>query len=276
MFKWFALGLAFAIISLDIIFIGLDILDIAEGYRLDLPIPILNTIFICIIAALVAYIAAKSFTISGSLEILGLGCAVVAFGFGSLLYSLFYWWLADAGLNVRITANDSGILITSVIHLFGAGLGIAKRRLIESEPRLKQIIVFSSYLGILAIIAFVTWLAFRGVITSFLIPLADTPLTGTIEVRDVIKGVAAILCVASALIYLRIYFKSRSDFYYWYSLGLILFAFGVVFISQGTLESWIAWLGRASQYAGGIYFLVSVLSASRRARVRAEKMGPNR
>lgn len=259
MFKRFALGLAIAIIILGIIFIGLDILDIAEDYRLYLPIAILNTVFICAVAILVAYIAAKNFIISGSLEVLGIGCALLAFGGGSLLYG----WLGDAGLNTRITANYSGVLIASAMHLFGAGLGMAKRHLIKSEPKLKQRIIFLSYLGILVIIAFVTWLAFRGVLPSFIIPLIDT-----IEVRDVIQGVAAILCFASALIYLRIYFSSRSDFHYWYSLGLILFAFGVIFISLGAVESRIAWLGRASQYAAGSYFLVSVLGSYRRAGVR--------
>jgi hypothetical protein len=276
MFKWFALGLALTIIILGIIFIGLNILDIDEDYRLYLPIPVLNIVFICVIATLVAYIAAKSFTILGSLEILGLGCAVVAFGFGSLLYSLFYWWPTDAGLNARITANYSGILIASIMHLFGAGSVMAKRRLINLEPRLKQRIVFLSHLGILVIIAFATWLAFRGVIPSFPIPLTDAPMIGSIGVGDVIKGVAAILCIASALVYLRIYFRSRSDFCYWYSLGLILLAFGVIFVGQGALESRIAWLGRASQYAGGIYFLVSVLSADIRAGVRAPEMRLNR
>jgi hypothetical protein len=267
MFKWFALGLVVAIISLGIIFIGLDILDIAEGYRLYLPIAILNTVFICVVAILVAYIATKNFTISGSPEILGLGCALLAFGGGSLLYG----WLVDAGLNTRITANCSGVFIASVMHLFGASLGMAKQRLTKLEPRLKQRIVFLSYLGILVIIAVVTWLAFRGVLPSFIIPLIVN-----IEVRGVIQGVAAILCVASALIYLRIYFKSRSDFYYWYSLGLILFAFGVIFISQGAVESRIAWLGRVSQYAAGIYFLVSVLGTHRRAGVRGVEMRSNR
>ena len=269
MLKRFALGLALAIISIGLIFIGLNILDISEGYRLYLPIPLIDTVFIGTIAILVAYIAAKSFMFCGSFEIWGLGCAVLAFGFGSLLYSLFYWWLADAGINVRITANDSGVLIASIMHLFGAGLGMAERRHLKSGPGLKREIVFLSYLGILAIIAFVTWLALRGVITLFLIPLTETPPTGIITVRDVIKGVAFIFCVASALVYLRLYFKSRLNFYYWYSLGLILFAFGVIFISQGALESRLAWLGRVSQFSGGIYFLVSVLSDNRRARVGA-------
>ena len=255
MFKWFALGLAVAIIFLGIVFIGLDILDIAEDYRLYLPIAILNTVFISVVAILVAYIAAKNFKISGSFEVLGLGCALLAFGGGSLLYG----WLVDAGLNTRITAYCSGVLIASAMHLSGAVYTMSKRRLIKSEPRLKQRIVFLSYLGILVVIALITWLAFRGVLPSFIIPLI-----GAIEVRDVVLGVTVILCVASAIVYLRNYFRSHSDFYYWYLLGLILFTSGVIFISQGAVESRIAWLGRASQYTAGIYFLISVLGAYKR------------
>jgi hypothetical protein len=262
MFNRFSLGLLILIVALGIVFIGLDVLDIGEDFRLYLSIPILNTVFICVIAVLVAYFAAKAFAVSGSLETWGLGCAVVAFGLSSLLYSLFFWWVVDTGLNLRIIVNDSGILIASIMHLLGASLGIVKQRLTVSDLRLKQRIVFLSYLGILVVIALVAWLAFRDVITSFLMPL-----TGTIEVRDAIRGVAAILCVASAIIYLRIYLKSRSNFHYWYSLGLILFAFGVVFMSQGALESRIGWLGRVSQYIGGFYFLLSILSAYRLVRI---------
>jgi hypothetical protein len=270
MFKRFSLGLVIVIVALGVIFIGLDVLDIGENFRLYLPIPILNAVFICVIAALVAYFAAKTFTVSGLLEIWGLGCAIVAFGFSSLLYSLFYWWLADTGLNLRITVNDSGILIGSIMHLLGASLGMTKYRLTKSDPRPKQRIVFLSYLGMLVVIAFVTWLAFRDVLTSFLTPLTSIPLAGTIEVRDVVRGVAAILCVASAIIYFRIYLKSRSDFHYWYSLGLMLFAFGVVFISQGALESRVAWMGRVSQYISGLYFLLAILSACRLVRIGTE------
>jgi hypothetical protein len=254
MFKRLALGLVIAVISLGVIFIVLNILDIAEDYRLDLPIAILNTVLFCPVAILVAYFAAKVFMFNGSPEMLGLSCAVFALGFGILLYG----WLTGASLNSRIVAHDSGVLLASVMLSIGAVLRIAGRNLTKSGSRIKLIILLISCLGIIVIIGMVTWLAFRGLI-SFL-----TPVAGDIGFREIIRGIAVILYVALAIIYIRIYIKSRSNVYYWYSLGLILFASGVVFISQGALESRIAWLGRVSEYAGCICFLFSVLDAYRR------------
>lgn len=254
MFKRLALGLVIAVISLGVILIVLNILDIAENYRLHLPIAILNTIFVCPVLILAAYFPAKVFMLNGSPEMLGLSCAVFAFGFGTLLYG----WLTDASLNTHIVAHDSGVLFTSVLLSIGAVLRTAGINLTKSGPRIKLIILFISYLGIIVIIGVVTWQAFRGLF-SFL-----TTIAGDIGLREIIRGIAVILYAALAIIYIRIYIKSRSNVYYWYSLGLILFASGVIFMSQGGLESLIAWLGRASEYAGCIYFLVSVFDDYRR------------
>jgi hypothetical protein len=262
MFKRIALGLVLVTLALGIVFIALNILDIDEDFRLRLPIAVLNTVLISAVAVLIAYIAAISFTIDGSPELLGLGCAALAFGVGSLLRG----WLVGIGLNVPITINDSAALIASVMHLIGASLGMAKLRLTKSKLRQKQSIIVWSYFGILASLALVTLLALRGIIPPFSVSGESTPL-----LRDVVRGTAAILFLASSFIYLRIYSRSRTDFYYWYSLGLMLFAFGVVFMSQGAIESRIGWLGRASQYVGGLYFLVSALGAYRLVSARRLK-----
>ena len=250
MFKQFAFIIVVVITGLGIFFIGLDILDIAEDYRLYLPIATLNTVFIAAVAMLVSSIVAKSFTATGSPEILGLGGAVLAFGVGILIYG----WFTRAVLNVRITVYDSTFFMAAVMHFCGVILLKSKISLSRLRLRQKQGIVLLSYLIIFAIIAVVTWLLYRGVLPSLTIP------------RDLIQGISAILCIAAAVICFKIYLKSHFAFYYWYSLGLVLFALGVLFISQGALESRIAWLGRTSQYVGGIYFLVSVLSAHQRAR----------
>jgi hypothetical protein len=154
--------------------------------------------------------------------------------------------------------SDSSSLIASALYLIGASLGMSRLRLAKLRLRQKQRIVLLCYFGALVSIALVTLLALRGVIPSFIVPGESTSV-----LRDVVRGTAAILLFGSSFIYLAMYFKSRTDFYYWYSLGLMLFAFGVVFISQGAIESRIAWLGRTSQYIGGLYLLVSVLGAYR-------------
>jgi hypothetical protein len=252
MFKRFALGLVLAVVAIGVTFVALNILDIGEDFRLHWPIAVLNTVFISAVAVIVACISAVGFTNIGLPEILGLGCAALAFGVGSLLRG----WLTGVGLNALITISDSSMLIASVVHLVGVSLGTAGLRLARLGQSKKQLIVLFCYLGIIASVALVALLAAGGIIPSFI-----DPLVSIIELRDIVRGIAAVLLMASSLICLRLYSKSRAGYYYWYSLGLMLFSFGVIFLSQGAVESRVAWLGRGSQYLGGSYFVISVLSA---------------
>jgi magnesium-transporting ATPase (P-type) len=251
MFKRTALGLAIAIIGLGILFMLLDILDIAEGYRLHWSIAWLNTIFIGTVAILIACFSARNYLVNGPLETLSLGCAACSFGSGILLYG----WL-DTGLNPRIIAYDSGFLFASIVIITGAVLKMVGRTFTESTPRHRLRALLIVYSGIIAIIGTVTWLASQEYIIY-----VDTTLWD-INVRNIVRGIAAILYTAPAVIYIMIYLsKSRSDTYYLYFLGLILLACGIIFVSLGPLESRIAWLGRVSQYTGCVYLLVSALRA---------------
>lgn len=259
MCKWFALGTVVIVAALGALFLGLDILDINEHFRLYLPTAILNTVFIVVVAVPVTCIAARDYAITGSPQMLWLGCGALAFAAGTLLRA----WLVGYGLNVSITLIDSSALIASVLHLIGAGLSIARPRLPEPESGRKSIIVLSGYLGVLAGIALITLLAFQGVIPPF-----HLPGEGSYLLRDAVRGVAAIFFLAASSIYLRGYGRSRTDFLYWYALGLLLFALGIIFMSLGAVDGRIAWLGRVAQYAGGIYFLVAVLVEYRLAGTR--------
>jgi hypothetical protein len=261
MFKRLAFGLALVIFISGIIFITLDILDIAEDYRLNLPIAIINTVVIGAAAVFIIFFSVKRFITDGSPQMLGLGGAALVFGVSIILYG----WLMSAGLSGRITIYDSGVLLAAAMHTIGAGLVTAGRSYREPGNRVE--IALSSNIGLIAIIIIFTWLAFHGTIDS-----ART-ITGELAVRDVIQGIAAILCVVSAFIYARIYRASRLDSYYWYSLGLILFAFGVLVISRGPLEGRTAWLGRLAQYVSGIYFLISAMSARRHPGGYGEGLG---
>jgi hypothetical protein len=122
------------------------------------------------------------------------------------------------------------------------------------KTRFNLWIVITVYAVVLLLIAIITWLACEGTITIF-----TGTLAGNLAVRDVTHGIAAIFCVGAALIYVGKYRNSRADVYFWYSLGLILFAAGVLFISRGHLESRIAWLGRVSQYLAFIYFFLAAI-----------------
>jgi hypothetical protein len=257
MLKRSALGLVIFIFLAGIVLIGLDVLDINEHYRLHLPVAIFNTIFISAISILVAFIASISYVAKGPPALLAMGCGVLAFGVSSLLKG----WLIDRELYLLITIHDYSALIASAIHLVGAFSGMAGLYSAASKPTRgkKTIIMCLCYLGTLASIALISLLAFQGII-----PLLGVP-DETALLRDVVRGITTILFVASSALYLRRNFKSPIDFYYWYSLGLMLFGFGVIFISQGAVASPIAWWGRVAQYIGGLFFLWATVGAGKLA-----------
>jgi hypothetical protein len=248
MFKKFGFIIAIIITALGISFLVLDIIDINEDYRLNLPIATFNTIFISVVAMAAAYLAARNFSAKGAPEVLGLGGAVLAFGAGILVYG----WFTRAVLNVRITVYDGTFFMAAAIHFCGVILLSLKSRFFKFKFRQRQAVVLLSYFVVLLIISAVTWLLYQDILPSRGIS------------RDIIHGVGAVLCIASAVVYYRKYLKSGTAFYYWYSLGLMLFIFGILFASQGPLEGKLVWLGRVSMYAGGIYFLVAVLDAHQR------------
>lgn len=256
MLKRFALGIFLVIAALGIIFVGLDILDIDEDFRIYLPTPILDTAFISAVAVPVAYIAARSFVVTGSRQMLWLGSGALAFGIGISLRE----WLVVEGLNIPITLYNSAALIASVTHLTGASLSIAKLGTPKSELRRRLRTVLFYYLGILASISLVTLLTFRGLIPPFYVPGESST-----QLKDIVRGIATFFFFASSLIYIIVYYKSPTDFLYWYSLGLMLFTFGSLSIFLGENYSRIVSLGRASQYVGSIYFLIAVLRAHSQA-----------
>jgi hypothetical protein len=252
--KRFALGIVIVIAVLGALFLGLDIFDIEENFRLHLPTAVLNTVFISVIAVTVTCVAARGYTISGLPQMVWLGCGALAFGVGTLLRE----WLVGEGLDVPITLYDGIALIASILHLLGAGFSMVKSRLPQVEAGRRLGIVLFCYLGVLVIVALVTILVFQGVISPFYVFGEEAPL-----IRDIVRGMTGIFFLAAAAIYLGIYSKLRTAFLFYYSLGLILFAFGIIFMSLGAVESRIVWLGRASHYIGGIYFLVTVLGTQR-------------
>ena len=259
--KWFtlkrtALGLTLTLIILGILFILLDILDIGEGYRLNLSIAVINTIFINVVALVTIFLTTRNYLQSGSPEILALGGGALAFGFSIILYG----WLTNTDLNTRITVYDSGVLLASVVYLAGAFFSMKKHGPSGWKSGWNKPSVITIYAAIVIIIAVIAWLAYQDIITVFM-----HKFTEHFAARDIVQGIAAIFCVSAALIYLGRYRGSRANIYFWYSLGLILFAMGVIFISRGSLESRIAWLGRASQYVAGIYFLAAALSACKQS-----------
>ena len=255
MFKLIGTLFLIFIITLGLIFIVLDILDIAEDFRLELPIATFNTILISALAVPVVICSARVFMKSGSPAAFGLDGAALAFGFSIILYG----WLTNTDLNTRITAYDTGVFLAAVLHSLGAGYLFFLRRNLTGRPTTRIIVLSVVSLVLLLVICLITWLAHQNIITF--IPRS---IGAGFSVRDVVQGIAFILCFGAAAVYMSEYLKAKEDSSFWYSLGLVLFAAGVIFISRGPLESRIAWLGRLSEYTGGIYMLLAAFSFNQR------------
>jgi hypothetical protein len=139
-----------------------------------------------------------------------------------------------------------------MLHLIGSGLSV-KQHPPEARLRRRPSVVFLFYPGVLAFIAIVAILALNDIFTPF-----HTPGSSTTLIRSVFTGITIIVFLAASGIYLRLFLRWRTVFLYWYSLGLALFALGTIFLSQASIDSRLFWLGKASLYAGSIYFIIAV------------------
>jgi hypothetical protein len=250
-----ALGILIFIVILGMVLLGLNILDIDEGYRLNLPINIFNAIFITALAIPLIYFSVKMFTRTGSFKLLTLGGAQLALGVGSLLKG----WLPNANLYVLVIMYESIVILTSLIYLLGAIAVFATPAGVQlnSSQKIKALVL--TFTGILIIILLIVFLAFREII-----PASISFKENTISVQDVMQIVSMLFLFSTSFIYFRVYLKSPADLSYWYFLGVLSLAFGVFFIAQAPVESRIAWTGRASQYFGNICFLLSLARSYKR------------
>lgn len=247
--KKIAAGLIILIVVLGMVFLTLDILDIDEYFTLPLPVDIFNTVFLFAFALLLVYLTVRRFFITGFTEVLVLGGAQLILGTGNLLRG----WLPVAGLDIPITLRESLVLIASLAYI-GAGIQVAVRKQSAGFTlEQKQKITLAFYLGVLIVISLVILFVFQGIIPSFIAHGA-----GAFTIQDITQETAALFFLISAFIFFFIYRRSGMELHYWYCLGLLLFALGVLFVSMGHVESRIAWLGRFSQYFGNGCFLITI------------------
>jgi len=248
----------FAIIG---IIATLAALDIRVVFEPPLLLAILNTVLISFIFSIVAYISAKSYLAGGSISILTLGCGVLAFGIANLVAGCLVG--SPGGPGVSVTIHNTGALFGAVFHLVSAAL-ISMGLTPEGPSKGGKLAVILAYLGVLFVMALLTIASLQGLIPPFFIQkVGATPL------RQGVLGTAVLLFAISSLLCVRLYSRSKSDSLYWYSLALALIAIGLsaVFL-QKAVGSPIGWAGRCAQYAGGMYLVIAVLTATRHIRAK--------
>lgn len=209
----------------------------------------------------VAYFSGRSYLASGSNSLLLLGSGVLAFGASGLAGSAF--GLLIAGPNVLATVNNAGALLASIPHAASAVLVFsgAPSQKVPSYDRLKLNLIIA-YLGVLVFTILLTTTSLQGAIPPFFIQGVGPTL-----LNNGVTGTAMALFAISALLFMRVHSKSKSEILYWYSLALALIAVSMsAFFLSPAPGSAVAWSGRSATCLGGVYFLISVLTAGRGTR----------
>jgi PAS domain S-box-containing protein len=249
--------------TLIVIVVALSLIDKPSlFYEPSWLLPITNTVFVTVVFLIVAYIAMRNYKATGRIQILLLGCGVLAFGIGGAVAG-FVRSVPGAGANLNVTIYNTGALIGAVFHLAAAFLLLAGISAEVGSERKEFWLVFS-YGGLAAFMALFVIASLKGIIPAFFIQGV-----GPTALRQWVLGAADILFAFSFLIFMGLYFKNREVFLYWYSTALVLTAISLTaFFIQSAVGSPIGWAGRFAQYLGGIYFLIAVMTAIRSAHAR--------
>lgn len=215
-----------------------------------------NTLFIAVVSFIVAYIALKNYRGTGSIQVLLLGCGVLVFGIGGVLAAVVRG--LPGGANLNVTIYNAGALLGAVFHLLAALLLLAG---ISPETRVSRrgARVLFGYLGCVFLMGLLTLGSVQGLMPPFFIQGVGPTL-----LRQQVLGAADILFVFSFLVFMATYLRSKEAFLYWYACALALTAISLTaFFLQSSVGSPLGWVGRFSQYVGGVYFIISLLAAGR-------------
>jgi hypothetical protein len=199
----------------------------------------------------VAYISGRAYLAHGSLRLLLIGTGMLIFGATSVVAG---WLIGPGGPNVNVTIYNSGALASALVLACSAFLATSESSL-DVSARTNRLA--AAYVGGLLVIVLLS----AGVLLR-VTPLFFVQGSGPTLLRQVVLGAAIVLLAASGLFISRTYLLSKSAVLYWYSLGLLLVALGLGAVYfQKAVGSELGWVGRITQYLGGIYLLGSVLAS---------------
>jgi len=221
----------------------------------------LQTMFLFGTSVVVAYISLKSYLSGGSRTILLLGSGTLAWGFASMVAG---WLLSPpGGPNIAVTISNSGALFASLFYIASATTTMRASSSRDSKRRKSKLLL--AYGGAVGFLTALTLFAFLGATPAFFVPGVGSTL-----LRQVVVAAGLFLFAASSILFMRLYYDSRSGILFWYSMALALTTIGfAAFYFGRTVGDPIAWTGRIATYLGGIYSIIAIWSA-----IRGSHSGP--
>ena len=217
----------------------------------------LNTVLITGLCLLIAGLCFRSFLRGGFLNVLLLGCGVLAFGLSSFAAG----WLIHPsyGPNYTVTTHNIGVLFTAVLYFlsslftaFGFSLEIERRR---------GMIAAATYGAVFLLGAALTAATVRQILPPFFI-VGEGPTA----IRQVVLSVSVTLLLTSALLMMTVYAERKTGFLLYSINALLLIGAGLIGVALAAPGSPLSWLGRASQYLGDLYLAAAAMKALGEAR----------
>ncbi len=183
---------------------------------------ILTLVFVLAVDIAVAFVSARAYLSSGSLNIVLPGAAIMITG----LATMFAIWMLHPNVSPSLTSNQAislnniSVLIGALILLFSAITTLAGTGTV-ALPRRKTILV-TAYAVSLVLLVVVSVLAYFNQFPAFLTSSGPTAL------RISFLTATVVLVLASGLLFGLRYMQNRSSVLYWYTLALALVWFGPV------------------------------------------------
>ena len=239
---WAPIPLLLALIA------GLWVADLRTVYESRAAMVLLNVGFSWLASLCICILTARSFLGAGQPGLLMFGCGSLIWGVTSLAAATVI-----GRDNTTVTIHNLGVLAAALCHLLG--LLWRNRRL----PRAGRWLLVG-YASALAASAVIFWAAMAGLTPTFFVQgHGGTP----------IRQLVLLLAVASfAWVSWRILYSFRRQpgaFYYWYGLGLALFATGLTGVILLSVQGGVlGWTNRLTQYLGSAYLLIAALKAARK------------
>ncbi len=224
-----------------------------------------NSVFISGVGLVVAVTASRNFRATGRAQVLLLGAAVLLFGLTASGAALVR--TRPGGANLNVTVYNVGALLAAGLH-FGAAFCLLAGVSPEVAPARRGRWVAVTYACVTMGAVVITVAAVRHGFPRFFVQG-----TGPTAVRQFVLGGAWLLFVVSLVVFLGTYVRTRDAFLLLYGCGLACTAISLsAFLIQHAVGSAVGWVGRCSQYVGGIYFLAALATAARAAHQRGTSL----
>jgi len=219
----------------------------------------LNILFIAVADIAVAAISAKSFLRYGQVSFLLLTGALTIDGVVAALAG----WAAGFSGNANFTIFNMGMLIASIIQVFGV-IYLSASLTAKLRHNRKIWITLTLLAAILSVVA-LTIVASLDLMPPFFMQNGLSSLGGFVILLAIF-----FYALGSVIIGYK-FLKTGAHALYWYSLALAISAIGLVGFSSTTNPGDISqWLGRITYYIGSVYFIVVVVSLTTTTRNTSE------